>query len=300
MGLFKSLLPLSLAALILLTACGGTHMRTEPRHPVPEKTAQTDPPETTFPETELPETLPAETTFPETEPPETPPTEERHPPDATLERWMEAEGVTFAQLEDLACTQLVLVVAQDTDGVETVTTCYEKNAQGDWASVLGLTELRGWTGSAGIMHNRLRNTNTSPAGLWPLGILAFGNSPRPEGLRLPWQDVTPNSDWVCDGDSPYFNTWQERDDPSLEASWNYDDVEHLEDYPKSYAYACVIGYNLPPDTVPDRGCAIFFHCATGPTGGCIGLPEDDLVSVLLWLNPRANPQILITGYENPR
>lgn len=113
---------------------------------------------------------------------------------------------------------------------------------------------------------------------------------------MPWRDVTPASDWVCDENSPYFNTWQERGDPNLEP-WS-DDVEHLEDYPTQYAYACVIAYNTPPGPVlPDRGCAIFLHCSTGPTAGCVGLPEPDMRAVLRWLDPEKNPHILITGYE---
>ena len=74
--------------------------------------------------------------------------------------------------------------------------------------------------------------------------------------------------------------------------------EHLEDYPESYAYACVIRYNTPPYTVPERGCAIFFHCAKGPTEGCIGLPEADFLRMLLWLDAEEMPYVLIVGSED--
>jgi L,D-peptidoglycan transpeptidase YkuD (ErfK/YbiS/YcfS/YnhG family) len=114
---------------------------------------------------------------------------------------------------------------------------------------------------------------------------------------MPWGNVTPNSDWVCDANSIYFNTWQERDDPTLESGWDYGDVEHLEDYVTQYAYAVVIQYNTPPYTIPDRGCAIFLHCSRGATGGCIGLNETDMLDTLLWLDPELNPHILITGYQ---
>lgn len=212
-----------------------------------------------------------------------------------LEKWMAVEGLTMADLDERECQQLVLVVARETDGVETYTICYQKQADGSWASVNGLTWMRGWTGSNGIMHGRKRNSNTSPAGLWSLG-LAFGNSAKPEGLRMPWRDVTPNTDWVCDENSIYFNSWQERGDPTVLETWS-DDVEHLEDYPNAYAYACVIRFNTPPYTIPERGCAIFFHCSKGATGGCIGLPEANMIDTLLWMNPEMNPCILITGYQ---
>lgn len=212
-----------------------------------------------------------------------------------LEKWMIVEGLTMEDLDERSCEQLVLVVARETDGVQTYTICYEKQADGNWGPVSGLIWMRGWTGSNGIMHGRERNTNTSPAGLWSLG-LAFGNSAQPADLKMPWRDVTPNTDWVCDADSTYFNTWQERDDPMISESWS-DDVEHLEDYPDAYAYACVIRFNTPPYTIPERGCAIFFHCSRGATSGCIGLPESDMVNTLQWLDPDKNPYILISGYQ---
>lgn len=46
---------------------------------------------------------------------------------------------------------------------------------------------------------------------------------------------------------------------------------------------------------PDRGCAIFLHCATGATGGCVGLPEQEMRRVLTWLDPELHPYILISG-----
>lgn len=212
-----------------------------------------------------------------------------------LEKWMAVEGLTPEGLDSRECNQLVLVVAQETDGIQTETVCYQREAGGAWQPVSGLSRMHGWVGGNGIMHGRKRGSNTSPAGLWSLG-LAFGNSPKPDGLKMPWRDVTPSSDWVCDEDSIYFNSWQERDDPSILDLWS-DDVEHLEDYQSAYAYACVIRFNTAPYTIPERGCAIFFHCSKGATGGCIGLPEADMVNTLLWLDPQENPYILITGYQ---
>lgn len=215
-----------------------------------------------------------------------------------LEKWMAVEGLTMADLDKRACRQLVLVVAREADGVQTDTVCYQKQADGSWTAVDGLRRMQGWTGGNGILHGRQRNSDTSPAGLWSLG-LAFGNAPRPAGLKMPWRDITPHSDWVCDADSIYYNTWQERDDPNLLETWS-DDVEHLEEYVNSYAYACVVRFNTPPYTVPERGCAIFLHCSKGPTAGCIGLPEADMVRTLLWMDPEQSPHILITGHQREK
>lgn len=213
-----------------------------------------------------------------------------------LEKWMAVEGLSPADLEARDCRQLILVSAQPADGVTTLTVCYERAADGAFLPVAGLDRLQGFVGKNGIMHDRRRDSNSSPAGLWAIGT-AFGNEAPPENLKLPWRQVTPNSDWVCDENSPYFNTWQERDDPEL-LPWS-DDVEHLEDYPTQYAWACVIEFNRPPDVVPDRGCAIFLHCAKTSTGGCVGLRREDMYSVLQWLDPEKKPYILITGAEHP-
>ena len=215
-----------------------------------------------------------------------------------LEKWLTVEGLTWADLDERDCDQLILAVAQESDGVSTLTVCYQRDENGQWTPVESLGRMAGYTGSKGIQHNRQRNTRRSPAGLWGLGS-AFGVADEPEGLKVPWRDVTPQSDWVCDAESIYFNTWQERDDPNLTETWNWNDVEHLEDYDVTYRYSVVIEYNTPPYVIPDRGCAIFLHCSDHPTSGCIGLLEEDMLQTLLWLDHSKNPHILITGYQLP-
>ena len=162
-------------------------------------------------------------------------------------------------------------------------------------TALSISETWQYMASTTYSDNYYDDSETSPAGLWAIGG-AFGNELPPESLKLPWRQVTPSSDWVCDENSVYFNSWQERGDPALTESWS-DDVEHLEDYPRLYAYACVIEFNRPPEAIPARGCAIFLHCSDGPTGGCVGLPREQLLAVLQWLDPQKQPWILISGTE---
>jgi L,D-peptidoglycan transpeptidase YkuD (ErfK/YbiS/YcfS/YnhG family) len=321
--------------LLLLCACGDSP---EPAHtdaadpsqielPSPEVTAaqtfpavtepsRTEPPETqTLPvttQTEPPQSEPPQTTeapadpslwqYGDTTPTWKPELADAYPADTEcsaellLEKWMTVEGLSTRDLDERGCGQLILVAAQPTDGVETLAVCFTRGPDGSFSPVPGLTLMHGHIGRNGVKHDRKRNTSTSPAGLWAIST-AFGNELPPEGLHIPWRQVTPNSDWVCDENSIYFNTWQERGDPELTEEWS-DDVEHLENYPKAYAYACVIEFNRPPDCVPNRGCAIFLHCSTGGTGGCVGLPRADMLSVLKWLDTEQNPYILITGVDS--
>ena len=210
-----------------------------------------------------------------------------------LEKWLAVEGLTESDLEARNCEQLILVVA---DGVEMISVCYSRQRDGTWIAEPGLEGMAGYVGSRGIAHDRRRSSLQSPAGLWPLGS-AFGLEEEPDGLKVPWRDITDRSDWVCDDDSLYFNTWQERDDPTLADDWNRNDTEHLADYDETYTYACIIEYNTPPYVVPNRGCAIFLHVSDHPTEGCVGLLTEDMVRVLQWLDPHRNPHILISGYE---
>jgi len=210
-----------------------------------------------------------------------------------LEKWMAVEGVSMEDLQARDCRQLVLAVAQE-DGVTNLTTCYSRQPDGTWAAEAELTAMPGFMGKNGIAHNRRRSSLQSPAGLWALGS-AFGLSEEPEGMKLPWREITPYSDWVTDDNSPYYNTWQERNDPAVAGMWDWNDTEHLADYDKTYTYACVIEYNTPPYVVADRGCAIFFHVSDHPTEGCVALLTEDMVRTLQWLNPHRNPHILITG-----
>ena len=227
---------------------------------------------------------------------------ENHPADsectplALLEKWMDVEGLAWADLDQRDCDQLVLAVAQD-DGVTNLTTCYTRQADGSWAAEPELTAMPGFMGKNGIAHNRRRSSLQSPAGLWALGS-AFGLAEEPEGMKLPWRVITDQSDWVTDDRSVYYNTWQERDDPAVAGTWDWNDTEHLADYEKTYTYACVIEFNTPPYVVPDRGCAIFFHVSDHPTEGCVALLTEDMVRTLQWLNPHRNPHILITGGQS--
>ena len=217
-------------------------------------------------------------------------------PEQLLEKWLAVEGLSAEDLEDRSCGQLILVAATGEPDAGARVFCLTRQRDGSWLPEQALWNLSGYTGSNGIAHDRQRGTNTSPAGLWAIGS-AFGLAPEPDGLKLPWRQITDQSDWVGDAASAYFNTWQERDDPTVTADWDRADSEHLADFGNTYTYACVIEFNTPPYAVPERGFAIFLHVSDHPTQGCIGLLTEDMVRTLLWLDPHQNPHILITGTQ---
>jgi L,D-peptidoglycan transpeptidase YkuD (ErfK/YbiS/YcfS/YnhG family) len=69
--------------------------------------------------------------------------------------------------------------------------------------------------------------------------------------------------------------------------------EDLSRSPIAYRHFAVIRYNADP-IVPGRGSGIFLHISRArPTHGCVSLPLADLISVVRWLRPSSDPEIVI-------
>ena len=212
-------------------------------------------------------------------------------------KWMAVEGLTTADLDARGCRQLIITALKPDSECMTTFTCYQKQEDGTWAPVEGLTKIKGSCGKNGINHNREQGDETSPAGIYQIGT-AFGNEDMPEGVKMPWRDITENSEWVGTNRSKYYNTWQELDDPNIaDEGFTTDDGEHLCEYISAYALACVVRFNMPPYAVKNKGAAIFFHVSRGATAGCLGLTYDNFKKCLLWMDPELVPYILVTGYE---
>ena len=60
-----------------------------------------------------------------------------------------------------------------------------------------------------------------------------------------------------------------------------------------YRYAAVIAYNRA--RTPGAGSAIFLHVGDGQaTGGCVSLPQADLLKIIRWLSPGRDPVITMS------
>jgi len=98
--------------------------------------------------------------------------------------------------------------------------------------------------------------------------------------------LRPSDGWVDDPSDPQYNRLVTLPYPARhEAMWRED---HL------YDLVVLIGYNTDPP-LPARGSAIFLHVVhTGyATDGCVSLPVADLLRVLRWLDPAAEPRIVM-------
>jgi L,D-peptidoglycan transpeptidase YkuD (ErfK/YbiS/YcfS/YnhG family) len=185
---------------------------------------------------------------------------------------------------------------------------YERLEDGSWALVAGPIAAR--IGRAGWVpaKTRRQGTGTTPAGTFRLPS-AFGTEPDP-GTGLPYRHVDGNDWWPYDPrDAATYNVLQSRRSPASE--WRRSWAENLSEFGRQYRHAAVVDFNLPggvhrsrgeriasrPADVR-RGGGIFLHVLKAPrfdqaTTGCVAIPQRHLVELLRWLEPTADPRIVM-------
>ncbi len=233
----------------------------------------------------LPETVET-AAAPETPPPTVPPADTPAPRRPYVPERLASALERFGfGIADLGSEQILLV---ESDGNEARIWAYGIDANGNYRPVLGGEEgISGWTGEMGVTPEKSEGDRRTPAGVFRIGF-AFGNGEDP-GTGLSYREVTPCSLWVDDPASCWYNQWVEEDEIS-EPDWST--AERLSEYGDSYRYAVAVEYNTDP-AVPGAGSAIFLHCGSQPTAGCVAVSTGDMEGILLWLDEDASPVIVI-------
>jgi len=184
------------------------------------------------------------------------------------------------------------VVTVEASGTYAVVTAWQKDA-GTWRRV---HTSGGRVGANGVTDGatRTQGTSTTPSGTYPM-TRAFGIKPDP-GTRLPHTRIGADHYWVQDNNSPYYNRMR------LGSQGGFDTVspesadngsERLANHVPAYHHAIVIDYNISP-AVRYRGAGIFLHVnGSGPTAGCVSVPESDMTWLMRWIDPRHSPVIAI-------
>lgn len=154
-------------------------------------------------------------------------------------------------------------------------------------------------GKNGLTSNKKEGDMCTPIGQFNLGF-AFGTI-KNDTFSYPYYKINENMYWVSDQESPYYNKLVEISDQFKKEPYpyycytnekNWQDAEHLIDYPIEYELAIVIEYNMKPCT-PGNGSAIFFHLQNKETtSGCISTTKENLLYILNWLD-NDNGQIKI-------
>ena len=122
----------------------------------------------------------------------------------------------------------------------------------------------------------------TPLGTWTVGE-AYGINDNP-GSKIKYTKVTEDMYWCATGSNSkkYNQLIYKSENPNAD----YSEDEHLIEYPGVYNYLLDLGYNKA--CAPYAGNAIFLHCWRGensPTGGCVGISEESMVTVLKTITP---------------
>jgi L,D-peptidoglycan transpeptidase YkuD (ErfK/YbiS/YcfS/YnhG family) len=186
-----------------------------------------------------------------------------------------------------AGSQLITVEAASTKTTYATLRAWRRSG-GCWVAVGEPYPAR--VGRNGIRKNRREGDGTTPVGTFRIGRVMYGNEPNP-GVKFRYLRLRCGDWWNEDPSSATYNTLQRLrcgQQPPFRATGLGMWQERT-----AYPHLAVVEFNMHP-VVAGRGSGIFLHAQTGrPTNGCISLRRADLVRVLRWLSPSAEPRIVI-------
>ena len=155
---------------------------------------------------------------------------------------------------------------------------HEKDENGVWQVVM---TTPGFIGRNGL-YKTVEGDAKTPVGVFRFNR-AFGIAPDP-GCAIDYVQVDDDTYWSGDscGCVHYNELVSLKDLPDLDVK----DSEHIVDYQRHYQYCLNISYN--EEGIPGLGSGIFLHClgpATPFTGGCVAIPEDQMLVVMRSVKP---------------
>lgn len=132
----------------------------------------------------------------------------------------------------------------------------------------------------------------APMGIFRLGM-AFGEAAAPvPGSVWPYRQATEHDFFVDDPLAPDYNRWVTLESGAPEARWT--SFERMLRTDGLYRLGVIVEHNSCPP-MAGRGSAIFLHLWRGadhPTRGCTAMAEADLLALLQWIRPEANPVLI--------
>ena len=199
--------------------------------------------------------------------------------------------------------QLIVTVAEDWDSHRASMWWFSRaKANGPWQItqqepipvLLGKNGLAWGRGLLPVPHgerglpSKQERDGRAPAGCFALGML-FGNADNaPENVKYPYYQVTARDCWIDDVNHPAYNKHVTVDVNNL-PPWYAKQRMRLGDF--AYEWLLEIRHNAAPPE-PGAGSAIFFHIRRGPdkpTSGCTTMQRENLLRLLGWLQPAAQP-----------
>ncbi len=159
-----------------------------------------------------------------------------------------------------------------------------------WKSVFEpFNAVVGKNGFAQLGEKREGDGKT-PSGIFPLKM-TFGYDESIK-TKMPYRQALADDLWVDDVNADDYNRWVKKDATQAKSSEKMKRDDNL------YKYGIVIEYNTNP-VIKGQGSAIFLHVWGGEndtTEGCVAVSEENIIKILDWLDPQAEP-LIIMGIE---
>jgi len=183
--------------------------------------------------------------------------------------------------------RVIVTVSKDWESNEAVLYLFER-AGGTWRPAgegiqvhygeMGLAWGNGLhPGQEGVQKEE--GDKRSPAGMFSVGALYGLDARAPEGVKVPYHQITAETRCIDDRNSPLYNkVVEKRGDDS---SWT--SAEHMVRVNPDYKYVLLVEHNR--GNVPGGGSCIFLHINNVPTSGCTSMDEEAMVRLLRWLEP---------------
>ncbi len=159
-------------------------------------------------------------------------------------------------------------------------------SEGFWRQVGETQKIA--VGSLGIIprDSKQEGDGGTPAGTYPLQR-AFGYSQMKQ-IKIRYKKFGKKDIWVDDPHSKYYNQYLPGKKGKIKGKSVFSN-------PEIYGLFLVIEYNTI-NPISGKGSMIFIHAWSDlnkPTYGCLGLKKKDLLSIVNWLDPKKNPQLII-------
>ena len=195
-------------------------------------------------------------------------------------------------LDNIISGDRIILVDTNSTGERTraLVYCYQKSSKSNyWWNVAGegkaLTD-KAFIGENGSDYDVAPGSKKTPGGIMSVGEgFYIKNKPNTD---YPMFEITDNTYWVTDPSSKYYN---QKVEGTEKKDWS--SAEHMITSEKSYKYGLVVNYNTP-SADSSKGCAIFLHCGSDATEGCIALPDEVMKTILEWLDKDSSVSIFIT------
>lgn len=175
-----------------------------------------------------------------------------------------------------------LIIVSYTDGSNATVSMHNKNGDGTWSQ---LFSVNGKVGRYGIGKSKEGDGKT-PIGTYGF-TTAFGNAANP-GCSLGYTQCDSSWYWVDDSNSSNYNRFVSTN--NVVCDWN--SAEHINSVGAAYNYVLALNYNS--GCTPGLGSAIFLHCGSSKTAGCIAIPESNMLTVMQNVQPGC---IILIDYQ---